>query len=91
MHVDVQMAALEALHRCDYKMLDSLNSFLPPNGPALCRDQMEEWSVSEANLFEEALERYNKDFSEIRNDFVRSSCFTRLLFCLLFFAYFSKC
>jgi len=33
---------------------------------------MEEWSAAEANLFEEALDKYGKDFTEIRQDFVRS-------------------
>lgn len=36
----------------------------------LCRDEMEEWSASEAMLFEEALEKYGKDFNDIRQDFV---------------------
>ncbi|CAB1335511.1 unnamed protein product, partial [Coregonus sp. 'balchen'] len=39
-------------------------------GPVLCRDEMEEWSASEANLFEEALEKYGKDFTDIQQDFV---------------------
>ena len=30
------------------------------------RDEMEEWSASEANLFEEALDKYGKDFNDIR-------------------------
>lgn len=34
-------------------------------------DQMEEWSAAEANLFEEAIEKYGKDFNDIRQDFVR--------------------
>ncbi|POI18668.1 hypothetical protein CIB84_017588, partial [Bambusicola thoracicus] len=38
-------------------------------GPVLCRDEMEEWSASEAMLFEEALEKYGKDFNDIRQDF----------------------
>lgn len=36
----------------------------------LCRDEMEEWSASEAAMFEEALEKYGKDFNDIRQDFV---------------------
>lgn len=36
----------------------------------LCRDEMEEWSAAEANLFEEALEKYGKDFVDIRQDFL---------------------
>lgn len=39
-------------------------------GPLLCRDQLEEWSATEANLFDEALEKYGKDFNDIRQDFV---------------------
>ncbi|XP_013917262.1 PREDICTED: metastasis-associated protein MTA2 isoform X1 [Thamnophis sirtalis] len=31
---------------------------------------MEEWSASEAMLFEEALEKYGKDFNDIRQDFL---------------------
>lgn len=31
---------------------------------------MEEWSAAEANLFEEAIEKYGKDFNDIRGDFV---------------------
>jgi metastasis-associated protein MTA len=44
--------------------------FLPPTGPMLCRDEMEDWSASEANLFEEAIEKYGKDFNDIRKDFL---------------------
>ena len=36
----------------------------------LCRDEMEDWSASEANLFEEAIEKYGKDFNDIRKDFL---------------------
>ncbi|KAF8384172.1 lin-40 [Pristionchus pacificus] len=39
-------------------------------GPILCRDQMEEWSAAEANLFEDAVEKYGKDFNDVRNDFL---------------------
>lgn len=31
---------------------------------------MEEWTASEGNLFEEAMEKYGKDFHDIRNDFL---------------------
>ncbi|VDK26293.1 unnamed protein product [Anisakis simplex] len=31
---------------------------------------MEEWSAAEANLFEEAIEKYGKDFTDIRADFL---------------------
>jgi hypothetical protein len=39
---------------------------------------MEEWSASEANLFEEALEKYGKDFNDIRQDFVSKMFYTWL-------------
>lgn len=31
---------------------------------------MEDWSAAEANLFEEAIEKYGKDFNDIRRDFL---------------------
>ncbi|CAJ0582891.1 unnamed protein product, partial [Mesorhabditis spiculigera] len=39
-------------------------------GPILCRDQLEEWSTAESNLFEEALEKYGKDFHDMRSDYL---------------------
>lgn len=37
-------------------------------GPILCRDQLEEWSAAESTLFEDAIEKYGKDFHDIRLD-----------------------
>ena len=48
----------------------AMSTLVPQGGPVLCRDEMEEWSASEAMLFEEALEKYGKDFNDIRQDFV---------------------
>ena len=31
---------------------------------------MEDWSSAEANLFEEAIEKYGKDFNDIKKDFL---------------------
>lgn len=62
--------AMETLHKHDYDMSKALCSLVPTSGPVLCRDEMEEWSASEANLFEEALEKYGKDFNDIRADFL---------------------
>ncbi|XP_064489544.1 metastasis-associated protein MTA3-like isoform X2 [Ornithodoros turicata] len=62
--------AMEALHRHAYDIAEAVSSLVPPGGPVLCRDEMEEWSASEANLFEEALEKYGKDFGDIRQDFL---------------------
>lgn len=61
---------MDTLHRHAYDIAKAMSSLVPSSGPVLCRDEMEEWSASEANLFEEALEKYGKDFPDIRSDFV---------------------
>ncbi|XP_034941373.1 metastasis-associated protein MTA3 isoform X2 [Chelonus insularis] len=62
--------AMDTLHRHNYDIAKAMSSLVPSTGPVLCRDEMEEWSASEANLFEEALDKYGKDFSDIRQDFL---------------------
>ncbi|XP_058790957.1 metastasis-associated protein MTA3 isoform X2 [Phymastichus coffea] len=62
--------AMDTLHRHNYDVAKAMSSLVPSSGPVLCRDEMEEWSASEANLFEEALEKYGKDFGDIRTDFL---------------------
>lgn len=61
---------MDTLHQHQYRLDAAIGSLVPSSGPVLCRDEMEEWSASEANLFEEALEKYGKDFNDIRTDFV---------------------
>lgn len=55
-------------------------TFLIVESIVLCRDEMEEWSASEANLFEEALDKYGKDFTDIRQDYVSSTYRTKIFF-----------
>ena len=62
---------MDVLHDEGYDFSSAIRSLVPSTGPVLCRDEMEEWSAAEANLFEEALDKYGKDFAEIRHDFVR--------------------
>lgn len=62
--------AMDTLHKHNYDLSGALCSLVPSSGPVLCRDEMEEWSASEANLFEEALDKYGKDFNDIRHDFL---------------------
>ncbi|XP_076306003.1 metastasis-associated protein MTA3-like isoform X4 [Tachypleus tridentatus] len=62
--------AMDILHQHNYDIANAISSLVTPKGPILCRDEMEEWSASEANLFEEALEKYGKDFIDIRQDFL---------------------
>ena len=66
----MKLTAMNLLHKNGYSVTDALADLIPSTGPVLCRDEMEEWSASEANLFEEALDKYGRDFLEIRNDFV---------------------
>jgi len=62
--------AYQALHAHNYDIGAALASLVPTTGPVLCRDEMEDWSSAEANLFEEAIEKYGKDFNDIKKDFL---------------------
>ena len=53
-----------------FLIISVIKALVPTSGPVLCRDEMEDWSASEANLFEEAVEKYGKDFNDIRKDFL---------------------
>jgi len=64
------MHAYQALHKHSYNMDEALASLVPTSGPVLCRDELEDWSSAEANLFEEAIQKYGKDFNEIKKDFL---------------------
>lgn len=66
----LQFHAMDTLHKNIYDISRAISALVPQGGPVLCRDEMEEWSASEANLFEEALEKYGKDFTDIQQDFV---------------------
>lgn len=72
---------MDILHKHNYNITSAISSLVPAGGPVLCRDEMEEWSASEANLFEEALEKYGKDFIDVRQDFV--SKYIHLIFLVL--------
>ncbi|NXX56309.1 MTA1 protein, partial [Scopus umbretta] len=54
--------AMDTLHKNVYDISKAISALVPQGGP--------EWSASEANLFEEALEKYGKDFTDIQQDFV---------------------
>ncbi|XP_051523656.1 metastasis-associated protein MTA3-like isoform X1 [Myxocyprinus asiaticus] len=71
--------AMDTLHRHGYDLSSALSVLVPQGGPVLCRDEMEEWSSSEANLFEEALEKYGKDFNDIRQDFLQWKSLTSII------------
>ncbi|KAG7462636.1 hypothetical protein MATL_G00186900 [Megalops atlanticus] len=71
--------AMDTLHRHGYDLSSAISVLVPQGGPVLCRDEMEEWSASEANLFEEALEKYGKDFNDIRQDFLPWKSLTSII------------
>lgn len=62
--------ALQLLHDQDYNLAKAMCALTPTSGLLLCRDEMEEWSASESNLFEEAMDKYGKDFYDLRKDFL---------------------
>ncbi|XP_078261104.1 metastasis-associated protein MTA3 isoform X2 [Rhinoraja longicauda] len=71
--------AMDTLHKHKYDLTHAISILVPQGGPVLCIDEMEEWSVSEANLFEEALEKYGKDFNDIRQDFLPWKSLTSII------------
>ncbi|KAJ8289148.1 hypothetical protein COCON_G00018070 [Conger conger] len=71
--------AMDTLHQTGYDMSRAIAALVPQGGPVLCRDEMEEWSASEANLFEEALEKYGKDFTDIQQDFLPWKSLTSII------------
>uniref|UniRef100_A0A8C0UHW2 Metastasis-associated protein MTA3-like n=1 Tax=Cyanistes caeruleus TaxID=156563 RepID=A0A8C0UHW2_CYACU len=71
--------AMDTLHKHNYDLSSAISVLVPLGGPVLCRDEMEEWSASEASLFEEALEKYGKDFNDIRQDFLPWKSLTSII------------
>ncbi|EHB04630.1 Metastasis-associated protein MTA3 [Heterocephalus glaber] len=70
---------MDTLYRHGYDLSSAISVLVPLGGPVLCRDEMEEWSASEASLFEEALEKYGKDFNDIRQDFLPWKSLTNII------------
>ncbi|XP_016079144.1 PREDICTED: metastasis-associated protein MTA1, partial [Miniopterus natalensis] len=71
--------AMDTLHKSLYDVAKAISALVPQGGPVLCRDEMEEWSASEASLFEEALEKYGKDFTDIQQDFLPWKSLTSII------------
>ncbi len=62
--------AMSVLHDSNYDIGKAAMNLITPMGPVLCKDEMEDWSAIEANLFEDALEKYGKEFGDIKRDFL---------------------
>ena len=59
--------AMEALHESDYDIGQATLSLVQKDGPVICRDEIEDWSAAEANLFEEAYDKV-----EIQQRYIRA-------------------
>ncbi|KAF6768329.1 hypothetical protein AHF37_06787 [Paragonimus kellicotti] len=62
--------AVDTLHQANYDIAQALRLLSPNGQPVMKLDEMELWSASEGNLFEEALEKYGKCFYDIQSDFL---------------------
>ncbi|KAA3672812.1 metastasis-associated protein MTA [Paragonimus westermani] len=62
--------AHDLLHKANYDIKVAISLLLPGGQPVVCRDQLEDWSPSEAHLFEEALDKYSKVFPDILSDYL---------------------
>ncbi|KAI3383408.1 hypothetical protein SNEBB_002118 [Seison nebaliae] len=58
----------DILHLAEYDVEKMIKILIPKTGPRLFHDELEAWSIWETNLFEDAVERYKKEFFSIRND-----------------------
>ncbi|CAH8438382.1 Metastasis-associated protein mta2 [Schistosoma haematobium] len=57
--------AHDILHEANYDLNKAINLLLPGGQPIIYRDQLEDWSANETNIFEEALDKYSKVFTDI--------------------------
>jgi metastasis-associated protein MTA len=60
--------AMNVLHESNYEVGRAALALIGQSGPIVCKDEMEAWSASEANIFEDALEKFGKDFNEIHRE-----------------------
>lgn len=60
--------AMDSMHEAGYDLGEAVRKLVTKEGPVLVRDQLESWSPSEAQLFEDGIDRYGKEFGLIRNE-----------------------
>jgi len=60
--------AMDSMHESGYDLGEAVRKLVTKEGPVLVRDQLESWSPSEAQLFEDGIDRYGKEFGLIRNE-----------------------
>lgn len=63
--------AMNSLHRSEYNIANAISSGLLSDGsPILCIDQLEDWNPSEIANFETLVQKTNKDFSHIQQEYL---------------------
>lgn len=61
--------AMDTLHQAGHSIRRALQILAPPNQPPLLKlDQMERWSITEGNLFQQGLHKFGKSFHDIQTD-----------------------
>lgn len=61
--------ALDTLQQAGHSIRRALQILAPPNQPPFLRlDQMEMWSITEGNLFQQGLQKFGKSFKDIQTD-----------------------
>jgi len=71
--------ALDILHESRYEIGKAVLQLVPTEGPLICKDEIEEWSAAEANIFEEAFDKIGKDFGEIRAQYLPWKSFKSII------------
>lgn len=71
--------AMNSLHENNYDIAKACLSFIPKDGPIICKDEIEDWSAAEANIFEEAFDKIGKDFGEIRREYLPWKSFKSII------------
>ncbi|VDL61928.1 unnamed protein product [Hymenolepis diminuta] len=61
--------ALDTLQQAGHSIRRALQILAPPNQPPLLKlDQMEMWSITEGNLFQQGLHKFGKSFQDVQTD-----------------------
>jgi len=71
--------AMNTLHLHDYDIGKASLAFITKEGPIICKDEIEDWSAGEANLFEEAFDKVGKDFGVIRSEYLPWKSFKSII------------
>ena len=71
--------AMDCMHNSGYDLGQACRLLISKQGPILVRDQLESWSPSEAQLFEDGVDRYGKEFSLVRSEYLPWKTYTSII------------